>query len=472
MILVQNLLQLLNGNKLLVAVCFFLVSCSTVKPMPHKGNTQIVKGSVPTKVSKRDTLEQPKGAIDKEHLDRSTGIGKIDTVQWKDVSKDKTPIKESGKVGQSGSKNNFKPIYNIKLLIPLNSDDISDPGISRFTYFYAGTLLALEELKQEGIRLKVDVIDTDENNFKVEDNLNKIADSNTDLIVGPFDRDGLKALLEVCKEKDIILVSPWYTSSKLTTQNPSYIQMNPNLKEHFLKLVKHSVKTYQPKEVTILARGSKDQPWIDFFESEAQKITSVKDFFNVYNVNTDSLKLGPTAFFNMFKSQNIKAVILPNYSYSDESYIYSCLRRLAAEKGTKSFSVMGMPILYDSDKIEFDFYRSLQMKLVMADYVDEDYGKIREFRRKFLDTYGEIPTVEAVKGYDLTIFLGKNIWKHGRNFQQYVEYEPSSYLQSIYDIQKAVSDDASENQDDGYFDYYENKHLDIIEFKGNKWIRL
>ena len=109
------------------------------------------------------------------------------------------------------------------------------------------------------------------------------------------------------------------------------------------------------------------------------------------------------------------------------------------------------------------------MKVVMSDFVDEDHGKIREFRRDFLDKYGEIPDTDAVKGYDLMLYLGRNIWKYGKNFQQYLENEASSYLQSIYDIRKAKSEDSPVAADPDRFDFYENKHLDIIEFRGNKW---
>ena len=469
MISVQNHLQLLNGNKLLAVLSILLLSCSASKPAINPSKTQIVKTSGKEPVTKRDTTDVPE--VKKDTKVAGDDKTKVDTIRWKDASDKYPAIVLSDRKAGSTRSGNFKDMYNVKLLIPLNSDEIGDPGTSRFTYFYAGVLLALDELNQEGVRLNIEVIDTEESGYNIDSLIDKIAGKDTDLIIGPFDRDDIKKLTDICKEREIVLVSPWYTSSKLTTKNPYYLQMSPNLKEHYLKLVRHAVQSYKPKEVTILIRGSKDMPWVDYFEGEAKKLNNGKEFFNTYTVNTDSLRLGPTAFFNMFKTQNIKAVVLPNYSYNDEHYIYSCLRRLSAEIGTRSLSVLGMPIVYDSDKVEFDYYRTLQMKVVMADYVDENYGKIREFRRKFLDTYGEIPTVEAVRGHDLILFLGRNLKQYGRMFQENATYDSLGYLQSIYDIRKSVSDDSSGSSDPDYFDYYENKHLDIIEFRGNKWIK-
>lgn len=469
MISVQNLLRLLNGNKLLVALSFLFVSCSASKPVFDTSNSQIVKTSTKVDKTTQDTIKSP--LLDRETLDNSKDKRVIDTIRWKDVSDKNKAIEIPAESKNKAGGFEYKEVYNVKLLLPLNADKINDPGASRFTYFYAGALLALEELGEEGVKLNVDIIDTEAQDYNLEKNMTKLVSPETDMIIGPFERESIKKLSEICKEKEVVLVSPWYTSSRLTTQNPYYVQMNPNLKEHFLKLVNYSVKSYKPEEISILVRGDNDQPWVDYFEGEAKKLNKGKDFFKTYKVNTDSLKLGPTAFFTMLKDTKLKAVIIPNYSYNDESYIYSCLRRLAAEVGSRSISVMGMPILYDSDKVEFDYYRTLQMKVVMADYVDENYGKIREFRRRFLDTYGEIPTAEAVKGHDLILFLGRNIKKYGRKFQDFAAYDFQGYLQSIYDIRRSVSDDASEQVDSDYFDYYENKHLDIIEFRGNKWIR-
>jgi hypothetical protein len=173
----------------------------------------------------------------------------------------------------------------------------------------------------------------------------------------------------------------------------------------------------------------------------------------------------------MFKSNTVKAILFPNYSFDDESFVYSCLRRLSAEKASRNISVIGMPLLYDSDKVDFDFYHALQMKIVISDFVDEDHGKIRAFRRSYLERYGEIPNADAVKGYDLMLYLGRNIWKYGLDFPKNLTYEATTYLQSTFNVQTATSDESKITDDAFGFDYYENKFLDIIEFKGGKWQR-
>lgn len=483
MISVPNHRQPLSGNNAiyLIFMMVFFGSCSASKRAVVDKDTQIVKAEPTVPKSKTEPADEKKESDDQNKVNKNKAENprdikvkvKVDTLNWDDISDKNKPItvKQKQKVVFTEGLD-MKDKYNIKLLIPLNSDELSNPMESRFVHFYAGALKALELLDEEDIKLNVQVIDTEEGNYKVSENIGNILSENTDLVIGPFERDDVKLLAEECKIKSIPLVSPWQTSTKITNENPYYVQMKPNLKEHFMKLNENTVASYQKGEVVIIGKNNKETAsWIQYFQEAAASIVNFKDFYTTYFVSEDSLNTGPTAFSRMFKNTKVKAVILPNYSYTDEDFVYACLRKLSAEKSGRNISVYGMPILYDSDKIDFDFYSALQMKVVMSDFVDVDQGKIREFRRNYLDMYGEIANSDAVKGYDLMLYLGRNLWKYGRNFQYYLENEATAYLQSIYDIRKARSEDSPVMNDPEKFDFFENKHLDIIEFKGNKWER-
>jgi len=458
-------------------------SCAVSKPVSVSKDAQIVKAGGKTPPKDKSDAEGTQPEKNKEN-NKATNAKPasvkeikvtlpIDTIMWHDISEKNPPIITKQKQNVIYAEGlDLKDEYNVTLLIPLNSDAQTFPSESRFVHFYAGALRALETLDEEGIKLNVQVIDTEEGNYKIKDNLKDLLTENTDLIIGPFEREDLKVLADECKIKSIPLVSPWQTSTKITNENPYYIQMKPNLKEHFLKLAESTSADYQKGEVVIIGKNNKETAsWIQYFQETVSTTQHISDFYTSYFVSTDSLSAGPSAFSGLFKNNKVKAVIIPNYSYTDEDFIYSCLRRLSAEKSGRNISVYGMPILYDSDKVDFDFYNALKMKVVMSDFVDLDQGKIREFRRAYLDMYGEIPSEDAVKGYDLMLYLGRHIWKYGRNFQYYLENEATSYLQSVYDIRKARSEDSSVTNDPLKFDYFENKHLDIIEFTGNKWER-
>ncbi len=476
MISVQNHLRLLSGNKIICAFLLMalLVSCSakkTVTSIPAKKPPVVYDSSKPK--------PKPNVDSDKEIVDVPPKVKvKVDTTELKYPKNPKPPIVVKGNTQPTTNKGGLllKDSYNIKMLIPLHSNNYNPNELSqsRFVHFYAGVLSALEKLDDEGLKFNIEVIDTKEGATPLKDSFNGITNEETDLIIGPFERDDVKSLVEVCKEKRIPLVSPWQTSTKITNENPYYIQMKPNLKEHFLKLAHSTTSEFKKGEVFIVGKNNKEtNSWISYFQdaAAANLNTKAKDFYSAYYVTDDSLSLGPTAFNRLLKNPKVKAIILPNYSYTDESFAYSCLRRLMAEKGGKQIIVYGMPMLYESEKVEFDYYQALQMRIVISDFVDENQADIRAFRRGFLDLYGEIPSTEAIKGYDLMLYIGRNIWKYGKDFQKYLEKEATSYMQSTYDIKKAKSEDSPTADDADAFDFYENKHLDIIEFRGTKFHR-
>ncbi|MBK9254479.1 MAG: hypothetical protein IPM42_03215 [Saprospiraceae bacterium] len=470
MISARSHLPLSSGNKILVFVLLLLhvYSCSGTKPLADnskKGNVQIVKAD---RAAKKDTIP---GKI------KGKDLTPMDTIRWTDDDKTMPITTKEKKSPVITDKIDLKSEYQIKVLIPLNSDgmNVSQAATSRFVHFYAGMLVALDVLNNEGIRLNINVIDTEEGNFNMKDALDNIVDLKTDLIIGPFERDDVRWVAEKAKELQIPVVSPWQTSTKIAVANPYYIQVKPNLKEHFLKIAEHTTSQFHTNEVAIIGRNNKDyNAWLKYFQDAAvSKLgKSGEGFYHNYYVTNDSLNGGVSAFYRLLQNPKIKAVIIPNYSFNDEAFIYSCVRRLAVEKSNRHLILYGMPVMLESDRIEFDHYNSLNMRIVMSDFVDDTQSNVREFRRKFLDMFGEIALPDAVKAYDMMLYIGRNLWKYGKNFQFYLENERLTMLQTTYEFKKAFSDENAETEDLKKFDFLENKYLDIIEFNNSKFRRI
>jgi ABC-type branched-subunit amino acid transport system substrate-binding protein len=463
MISVQNHQQPLSGNKiLLVGVLFFLVvvmglqSCArkVIASSPGK-DVQIIKAD---QEPKKDTDRNPK-------QNNGSQPSKIDTVAMKEV-KEPGPIvlKEKKKVVRpSGS--NIKDVYNVKVLIPLKSTESNGELIAnnRFVQFYAGMLRAFEKLDDEQINLNVEIIDTDSNN-PISQQVSTIVNERTDLIIGPFDKEDVKLYADACKYASVTMVSPWYTSSKVTVDNPYYVQLKPNLREHFSKLATSAATDFKSGEVAIVGVNNKEMnAWAEYFQSEVERVTGRKNFFKIHYLVEGSISFTPML------SSGVKAFIFPNYSFSDEGFVSQALKKLSSERGGRSTTVYGMPLMYDSDKIDFDLYKALNIMIVISDFVDDREADIRNFRREFYDLYGEIPSADAVKGYDMMLYLGRNLWKYGREFQTKLADEATKYLLSTYNIVSTHSDDTTENNDTSKFDFYENKHLDIIHYVGNRF---
>ncbi|MCE2789570.1 MAG: ABC transporter substrate-binding protein [Saprospiraceae bacterium] len=363
-------------------------------------------------------------------------------------------------------------VLEILLLIPLNSDELTQAASSRFVNYYGGMLMAMSKLQEEGLEIAMTVVDTEEKGVDLAQMKKLIESMSPDLVIGPYKKEDIQELAYLCKNLQIPLVSPWHTSSKITLENPYYIQMKPNLKQHFTMLVKACMQEYGRNEVTVIGLESDDfKTWSDFLQHKAMEDFGVDEYFSMYTVTKDSLMKGPTAFTRFLKKQKPRAVLIPYYSFKDEQVVYQILKRLSSEKGDVPLTVYGMPVIIESDKIEFDQYHLLDMRVVVSDFVDDREAEVRNFRRKYLEKYGEIPTNESVKGYDLMFFLGKNLSGLGRDFASKMQAEPTTFLQSTYQLRETLSDQVVSSPRELQFDFFENKHLDIIEFIDKRWQR-
>jgi ABC-type branched-subunit amino acid transport system substrate-binding protein len=471
MISVPSRRLLLSGSKMMyLLICLqLLYGCSTSRRNTVSNaqgeNVQIVKAD---KSNRKDTIPTKVPGIPLKT--------KIDTVKWI-IDESFQPITSGKGKDKSVSDTGFKSFYNIGLYIPLNSDgtSVEQASASGYMHFYAGLLTALDELGSDGMKFKLFVTDTEEGKFDAAKAFEKALQNEIDLIIGPFERDDVKYMAEQGKEHRIAVISPWQTSTKITTGNPWYIQLKPNLKAHFFKITEHICSRFQRQEVAVIGRNNADfNAWYNYFESSARQILNKPDqsYFEKFYTNNDSLSTGPTAFSRLFQNSKIKAVILPNYSFNDELYVYNVVRKLAVEKGNKNIILYGMPMLYDTDRLEYEHYHSLNMRLVISDFVDETESAVREFRKKYFDIFGEIALPDAVKGYDIMMFAGKQLFQNGKNIQTGLENPGQNFLQNNFEIIKARSEDASGNNLPESFDYYENNSLSIIEFSNSRFKRI
>ncbi|MCB9311038.1 MAG: amino acid ABC transporter substrate-binding protein [Lewinellaceae bacterium] len=480
MISVQSHRQRLSGNRewtFMFMIFLLMASCTPLKKTPtKKPDIQVVKPDIPDKKGQETTPPKPQKTDQPSHQ-KDIVVKDVDTLHLKENTTKTPPIKSKNDKDAVFTEGlDMKSSYHIKLLIPLNSDaGLVQGNQLRFVHFYAGVLKALEVLDDQRLKFLVDVIDTEEGGYNLRSKIDDILSDDTDLVIGPFEKDDVKELAEAAKKKGIPIMSPWQTSTKIASENPWYVQLKPNLKEHFNKLTQACIYDFHQGEVAIVGKDNKEtRAWIEYFQNTAKNLTNNKKepFFTSYFVSNDSLINAPSAFFRLLSNPKIKAVLLPNYSFSDEEFVYGVLRRLMAEKGSKQVVVYGMPLLIESEKIDFDFYHALNLRIALSDYLDLNSEEIREFRREFLDLYGEIPLSDAVKGYSIMMLAANSLHSYGTHFQNYIVNKDMTFLQTTFNIEKSVSEDKETDMNNTKdFDYFENKHLDIVEFKGTGFVK-
>ena len=449
----------LNGNKPWLTCLWFIILLQACSP----------KTAIPSTKTKPQTAKQP--AKDSVMVKPESNV--VDTLIWKDVSQENAPITDSSpksttpiKKSKTSTRSVVKEKYNIKLLIPLNSSryQASNLSTNRFVQFYSGMLLAKEDLQKQGVSLNIVVEDTAEPDFDIQSVWDKSDFGDWDMIIGPFEREDVKTIANEAGKRKITMVSPWQTSTKIAKSNEYYIQLKPNLKEHFRKLVEHACHEFGPGKVVVITHDNQEgKSWYQYMESVSKEVTGLDNYISHVGVTPDSLISPNTAFVRLFEENPPKAVILPYYSFTDEEKLYAIVRRLNIDKGLSHITVYGMPLMIDSEKIDFEFYSSLHCRIALSDFVDENQYKVKQFKRRFFETYGELADAEALKGYDILLFAGKNITDYGNFFQEIITGDAQKYLQTEIELQPSYAEDPSGKSTD-VIDFYENKKIWIVEF--------
>lgn len=455
MISVQNHLRLLNGNNIIQGSVFilfcFMMSCSGTKSLSDDAK----------KV--KQTRPDNNGMVQKNKM-------KVDTVSWTEIdrTKDYNERIEDLELVK-------KDEYNVSLLFPFeleknNPSDVSDSKhkLGQMANYYAGVKMALQKLEEEGVSLNVNVLDAESGSFDQKLQTCK----NADVIIGPRSTEQLSVAANFGKINQIPVISPWKSGSKISRDNPFFIQLESGLKAHFDKIVEHAKAEFDDDQIFLLGRNTKkeDLTYMRYIQSVAAAINrdpGTKPFTEFY-VNEDSLKLAEFAFDSIFLEDKTSAFILPNWSFlSDEDFVYNTARKLSGEKGLNNVVFYGMPILLESEKVKFDLYRGLNMRICRSSYVDRSAVTVKEFREDYFNMFGGFPSEEALEGFDMMMFIGRSLFNYGKNFQYFLDSYESSLLQTKFNIVKVFDQQDQEEFKD--IQYFQNDHLYILSFENDKF---
>jgi ABC-type branched-subunit amino acid transport system substrate-binding protein len=416
---------------------------------------------------------------------------KVDTVRWTDLSEDKyPPIKTdspmsgggntgggtnpaggggSGNSGNSGSSSGSGK-GDISILLPFMSN-VSSSGVPENSLwavsFYAGARLAYDDLEEEGASFNVSVMDTEASTTKVNSLLKSGDLPKSDMIIGPYKRDNVNIMQDFAKKNKIPLIVPYTAQMGVAEDNPYYIQVNPSLKTHCEAMTKHIRKSHQPDNVVLVALDkAEEKARFKFFQDANTLIEKGK-------TNRKFKELLVPEGASNFHSINISQFIKPNAtnvfvvpSWSNQTFIYSLLRQLMAKQGEgEDIVVYGMNMWLDFEQLDFEYFEKLNLHVSSASYIDPNDERVKQFNQKYFQSYGTVPNDEAYLGYDVTLYFGKLLAKHGKDFHQKLDSRQADVLHGRFEFSRVVNEPSKHKEDLDYYDQLENTFVHILKFK-------
>jgi len=410
-----NHLPQLSGSNLhiLLIICLLGIGCASTSPPPTRGPVVL----------------DPNHNSDEAQTDK-TEIP-IDTVHWKVVSEEESPpIMDAvdARVESYVLEKEKKSHYKVALMLPFRINGaVSVPDLSannrKFANFYSGFKLAASAVSDVNISIKTYYTNRDIN--ELEKILRDFSYDQPDLIIGSYESDIISQTADWARENRVPLISPWLSSTKITDNNLFYLQLRPSITNYYEKMLEHINYHFDEDDVYIITRD----------ESRDQRMARI-----LHRLNEE-------------------------VSDRDESYVYSCLRKLYAEKGENDFYVYTMPLMLTSDRIDINILKNLQTRTCEFRFPDLRNDEVQRFRQRYYTSYGGLPTKDSYYGYDLMQFIEAGLKEYGQYFHYYMADEPLDLLQMKIDIQPY-----RKNEDDERPTFMANEHLYIIEYDTDHFV--
>lgn len=476
MISAPNHQQLLNGSKLLLllAVLFTYSSCG--------GSKKIKTTDVP--VSNRDIIKS------RTKKNQSTGkdeiitevTGKMDTVQWKrdnslppmtsnpdEYNKKEevevvTAPKNTGKLDESLKLNSYK----IAVLLPFsaqryNSSSAIPGSVESVLDFYGGMKMAVDQLQHEDVNLSISVLDTQKSSDVTKSLLNRSELLNADVIIGPTKKKSVAAVRRFALDNKKVMISPIYPSGSLATNNPYFVQVSPSLVSHCQAITQHVRKTYNTDQVVLIAKQGSEAKRFKYFQEANRNVSDATEGgkFKEYPIQNDLADFDEINFEELILPAETTVFVIP--SWDDEKFISNFLRMLSIAKGKNEVVVYGMPQWMDFSNVDIDYYRRLNVHVSSSSFIDKNSVGAKDFRRDFYIKYGKIPLDDAFKGYDVLLYTGRMLKKHGDKFQQYLDREEEQYNHTKFSFETVMK--AKRSPEDYSINKFENKYVNILRFE-------
>lgn len=323
--------------------------------------------------------------------------------------------------------------------------------------FYEGALLALDSLRAQGVQLDLMVYDSRNSAEDVRRITAKPEFRGVDLIIGPVFPSEVKQAAQYAAEKGIPIISPFLTPSEVTN-DPTFYATNPGIPTLCGKMAEYARVAHRSAEFYIVRRNDAEEA------RAAQEIIS-----GLGTVLGDSVKEIVTDF-NLEGVPDTLFSVLPAVFFvpsRDEIFVTAASRALSTLAADQDVTVFGLETWKKFENIPPDYFEKMQLHFPSSYWVDE-YAENNRFATIYERKYAAPPSNYAFRGYDLMLYFGMMLHKHGTELSSNLLYNPSfSGMQGRFMFRPGLLGDPAEmiSTENGIGKKsYINQHASIVKY--------
>ena len=324
-----------------------------------------------------------------------------------------------------------------------------------FIQFYEGVLLAVDSMQRAGMRINLNVYDTQHNANSIRDVIYSDDFMNTDLIIGPVYQDVQKEIAAISAKSRIPMVSPLSSQSNDINTNSSYYQVNPD-KDYLAKQTAELISEEYFNSNFIVFKtseyaGTEQGRVVNLIQEKLYnsgfwgKPNGVS--FSVYDFQNE----GPFGFRHILSHDKENVIYIPSSNVGELSVAISNINNLADKY---SITLIGTNRFQQYESIDLEHFHNLKLEYVAPYWIDYEEKATIDFIEKFRNNFYTDPNNFGVQGYDVAFYFLNALYNYGREFNDCLPYMQVDLVQGTYRFEKVSP-----------FGGYMNEGLSVISYR-------
>ncbi len=305
-----------------------------------------------------------------------------------------------------------------------------------FIHFYEGALLALDSLEKAGIRVEMEVWDTEQKPSKVKNFVSSGVLSSADLIIGPVYPNEQKEIVDFAAKQKIPIISPLSPSDEYTRENEYFFQVNPSRDFTSLKTREYIVSSYRNCNIVVLQTSASGN------EAENESAALRKALEKEGDKGSTPIRIcnfrkdGFASLRKMMDKEKKNVLVLPTVNEAEVSVVVSNMKALSAEFDVV---VIGNNRFPQFESIDPEHYHYANLEFLTPYWPDLNQQVPRSFIHNFRVHFRTDPNQYSIQGYDVTFFFVKALSDYGDGFVKCLSKEKASLVQGNYMFRKLAS---------------------------------
>lgn len=324
-----------------------------------------------------------------------------------------------------------RTLFKISIILPLNAAYGREKANVNYMDFYAGSLAAINEMKEKGMRLSIETIDLSNYGNSIDKVISSGRLENSSLIIGPVTEKDLSGMISYVDSREIPLVSPMdHNAGKLVPYSEYFIQAAPENNASRSRLM-HKLSSSENPLLVIYEK----------YRKNGNEVTEMLRTLQQYDIRYKEVG------YDILEGRTITSEIKNNLENDvcndvliiseNQAFVSDAIRNLElARLSGYDIRLFGLPKWKSFESIDLNLYHQMRLHLYVPYNVDYSDDRVNGFLLAYRALFHAEPTAYAFQGYDISSYFLELIFRYGNKFMHRLEQSPENMLQSGMQFRK------------------------------------